>query len=296
MDNNYQKILYEICHERNIKITTVSNNWVNILEKDGKRQYVVGSIFDNINPVATSKILDDKYALYDVLTHFNIPIIKHHLLYKDYDKKEVENLFNKYHSDVVIKANQGYGGKDVFHITSKKELFSQMDKLFTKNYSISLCPYYDILKEYRLIVLDKEILLMYYKIKPEVIGDGQKTINELLKEFNPSYFHDIDVSDKVLASGEKYSYNWQFNLSSGANSCLDIEPSKKVILKNMMEEILKILPVRFCSIDIIETDGDFKVLEINSSVSVSKFMLQHVDGYEIAKNIYAKVIDLLFEN
>lgn len=293
--DNFSKLIEMLCKEKNIKITTVSNNWVRILEKDDKIRYIFGFSFD-LNSTAITKILADKFALYDTLSHFNIGIIKHHLLYPDYDKKMVLDLFDKYNKNVVVKANLGSCGKEVFHVTNRDDLFNKMDELLENNYSISLCPYYDIKNEYRVIIVGDSIELMYYKIKPEVKGDGRKTINELLREFNPSYFNDKDVSNEVLAKDEVYSYNWKFNLSQGASSNLNVDPKKRAILEKITHEILQKIPVKFCSIDIIETNGEFLVLEINSIVTTKRFVLQHDECHANIERIYSKVLDLLFEN
>lgn len=68
---------------------------------------------------------------------------------------------SKYNFDIVIKNNTGTCGNDMFHIKSKKDLFCKIDKLLSKNYSISLSPYYDIHCEYRAIILKDNIELIY---------------------------------------------------------------------------------------------------------------------------------------
>ena len=73
--NNVQKIVKEICSELNIKFSLVSQDWIMVLEKDDKVKYVVGYKFP-LNDQATGRVCDDKYALYEVLTKFNIPNYK----------------------------------------------------------------------------------------------------------------------------------------------------------------------------------------------------------------------------
>ena len=75
-----------------------------------------------------------------------------------------------------------------------------------------------------MVILNNECVLAYAKVKPVVIGDGKRTLRDLLIEFNPYYFKNRLKNDsqykKILAKNEKYEYNWQFNLSKGANCYL----------------------------------------------------------------------------
>lgn len=287
-------IIKEICDKHNIKVSVVSNSWINILEKDEKIRYIAGYYFD-INKCATTRIIDDKYALYSVLNHFNIPVCKHHLLYETTPREEIIDLFNKYNHKIVIKANAGRGGTSVFKVENEEDLFKCFNKIYPKYYSASLMPYYEAKMEYRLVALNGEIKLIYGKIKPEVISDGQKSIKKLLHDFNPEYFKDKDLPEDILPKSEVYSYNWQFNLARGAKVTTDISENTKNILKDIAYQILKVLPVRFITIDIIETDDGFKLLEMNSGISINKFMSFSDEYNKIGMDIYEEAILSLFD-
>ena len=54
--------------------------------------------------------------------------------------------------------------------------------------------------------------------------------------------------------------------------------------------------ITFATIDIIKTrDNQIRILEINSSVCMRKFIERTENGYEIAKGIYGKALDKLWE-
>ena len=64
----------------------------------------------------------------------------------------------------------------------------------------------------------------------------------------------------------------------------------------MAIQIAGIIGVKFASIDLIElTDGSLILLEANSGVMMDKFSELIPNGREIAKGIYAKVIDEMFK-
>ena len=296
--NNVQKILKEICDELNIKFSLVSKNWVIVMEKEDKVKYVVGFKFP-LNDQACSRVCDDKYALYEVMKHFEIPVTEHFIIHKNYKKENIINVCNKYNNDVVIKANLGTCGNDVYHKTDIDSIFEVIDELLIDNYSISLCPYYDIKTEYRSIILNDNVEVVYGKIKPIVIGDGKKTIYELLLDFNNVYFSSVSCNEelsRVLDKGEVYEYSWKFNLSKGAMPFFLEDKDKESTIKNMALEVAKVLGIKFASVDIIELyDGTLLVLESNSGVMMSNFSVNLEEGKDIAKDIYTKVIKEMFK-
>ena len=292
----FDDILKELCTEKNIKLTKISKNWINVLERDKEIHYIVGHKFD-LNNSALATILDDKYAFYELMELKNNPIIKHHIIFKNYDKLYIKNLFEKYNNNIVIKANLGTCGKEVFNTKTLNETYELLDKLLIKNYSLSICPYIDIKNEYRVIILDGQIMLIYGKIKPAVIGDGKKSIAELLKEFNPHFFNNkLNLLETVLKSGEKYEYNWQFNLSKGANIFMDIPEFLEKRISTLAQKVASEINIRFCSIDIIITNDDnIYLMEANSGVMMDNFLNIHPKGKNIAKFIYGIAINKMFE-
>lgn len=295
--NNFQNLIRDICKEKNIKFNIVSKDWIMILDNGKKKRYISGYKFD-LNDHATGQICDDKYALYDTLKLFNIPVIEHYILFKKYNKEDVLEYAKKYGFNIVIKTNVGTCGNDMYHVTNENDLFIYIDELLSKNSSISICPYYEIKNEYRTIVLNNIPKLSYGKKKPVVIGDGKSTIHELLCKFNNYYFENISGDDKlnkILPLNDVYEYNWQFNLSKGALPYfIDDEELKKTI-QNLSIKVSKILNLEFASIDIVQLNTDeFLILEINSGVMMNNFMNIMPNGNDIAKKIYEEAIDKMF--
>ena len=292
----FDELLQELCLEKNVKLTKISKNWINVLEKSNQIHYIIAHKFD-LNNNSTSTILDDKYAFYELMELKNNPIIKHHIIFKNYESNYIEELYEKYNHDLVIKANLGTCGKEVFHETSLANIYKLLDKLLIKNYSLSICPYINIKNEYRVIILDGQILLIYGKIKPVVYGDGKKSVAELLKDFNPHFFQNKNNLPKtILKNGEKYEYNWQFNLSQGASIFMDIPENLQLKISNLALKVAREINVRFCSIDIIEDAcNNIYLMEANSGVMLDNFASIHPEGRKIAKFIYGIAINKMFE-
>ncbi len=309
MNNNisFNEIIREICKEKNIQYTLLSKDWITMLEKDNKIRFITGYKF-GINNHALGEIIDDKYALFCVLKSKQIPVVEHNILYAKTNTKPyaqdsnqydlVKDYFLKHNKKIVIKSNTGTCGVGVYLIENEDEIENILDELFLKNFSISYCPYYSIKSEYRVILLDNEVKLMYKKIRPIVYGDGVKTIKELLIDFNKNYFQDKleeEVYSKVLEKNQQFQYNWKFNLSRGATANIVDDKELENRLKTLATKATTTLNIRFCSVDIIETEeNEFRILEINSGVMMDNAMGIFKDGKKIAKQIYEEAIDKMF--
>ncbi|MBQ8892609.1 MAG: hypothetical protein IJ068_07090 [Bacilli bacterium] len=303
--SNFFTIIRKICDKNNIKFTLLSRDWVIMLEKENKHRFIVGYKFE-LNNHAVGEICDDKFALFDVLSSNNIPVVEHNILYSKTNLNYYAIGFNSYDKvkeyfkekkKIVIKSNTGTCGSEVYKIDNVEEIDNVLDKLLSNNFSISYCPYYSIQSEYRIIVLDNNIKLMYKKIKPVVIGNGKNTIRELLSTFNEQYFKNkLDDSkyDRVLKMNEIYEYSWKFNLSRGATISFDIDNKTKVNLTNIVDKVLKTISLNFASIDIVEVDNNFLVLEINSGVMMDN-LYNMIDNKKIVEDIYEEAILDMFK-
>ncbi len=300
----FQKLIEEIADELNIKYTLLSKNWVIKLERNDQVRYLTGNKFD-LNGHAIGMIMDDKYAFYDTLKKLNIPVCLHHLFYNQnnendfakgcHTKEDLIKCFHKYNNNVVIKPNHGSVGYGVYHVTDEKRLLSKTKILFKTNYSISICPYYQAKNEYRVIVLDNQVKLIFKKHNPKVVGDGKSTLKELLIKFNPHYFTNQEIKHLIPKKDEEYIYDFRYNLSRGAVASMDIDDDIKEKVIDLALLVAKSVGITFASIDIIETaDNKLLVLEANSGVTIHKVTNFIPNGYQIAKEIYRSAILKMF--
>lgn len=263
---SYCSTLYRICQEENIKIQFLSNNWVIRLEKGKQIHFIVGHKFD-LNPHGVGIIADDKCATYAALTYRELPAVPHALVY-DFaniaphargrnDLTYVEKLFDEYRQHIVLKPNCGSGGRQVYQINEKTQLLPTLLELFANNRTVALCPFYNILHEHRVVVLDGDIRIAYTKVLPD-------------------------------------SKSWKFNLQQGATS-EPIPALNYSKITTLARKAAKAIGLRFGSVDIIETaEHDLLVLEINSGVMLDKYIQQHPDQYERAYTLYRNAIRKMF--
>ena len=308
---NLQRIIKQIALENDLSYEVLSCDLVIKLTKDNKIRYINGYKF-GLNSHSLGLILDDKYATYELLNSLGISVCKHHILFrptnhnsyaKNYNSFDYcYDLFLKYNKNVILKVNNGTCGDGVYHITTKKELKKVYNHLLKYNFSISLCPYYDIKNEYRVILLNNEIKIMYGKINPVVIGNGKDKLIDLLKDFNINYFgykanlkKNINYN-KVLKKDEKFIYDFKYNLSKGSIITEDIDKETKSIISKMAKDVSKKINLGFGSIDIIKTNDDkYYVLEINSGVMIENYIKLTSDGFKKAKKVYEEAVLEMFK-
>lgn len=298
-EKQFNKIIKQICEEKNIQYEELSDDWIIKLKKDNKNKFLVGYKFD-LNTQATAEICNDKFALFAVLESEGIPIIKHSILFKNEEDK-LNKYFDDYNQNVVLKPNNGTCGNNVLHICDYTKLKDEYNRLISKCYSIDICPFYEIESEFRIIYLPNKHYI-YKKVRPILTGDGVHTVRELLIDFNKEYFSKEENlknenvhADYVPKLGEIVEYEWRFNLSKGAKMT-DVDEDEKALLMNIVRKIVEVIGVKFVSIDIVKlTDNQYMVMEINSGVMMENLIKLKENGEEIAKDLYGEAIDLMFE-
>ena len=304
-------IIRELCSEMNIKMEKLSYDWVLQLSKEGKVRHIKGYHFDN-NSQATGEIVDDKYATYEVLKSQNVPVIEYTMIFnpairgKFLPKEGIWNTvvteFSKY-KELVVKPNNEYKGIGIELCHSLREAEIAIQNLFNQNNtSVSICPYYDIKTEYRTFYLNGEVLLIYGKEKPFVMGDGKSTLQELVKALHlpdkPSVQDNLGVLDMayIPKEGEKVEISWKHNLSGGAKPTILEKGELYHKIEKLAKEAGKAMNMNFVTIDIIcTTDDKLYVMEMNSGVCADIFAQTVEGGYDIIKDIYRKAIKAMFE-
>lgn len=307
MPKIFNEIIESVCEELGISYKYLSFNYIIELKKGNKVRHIIGKKFD-LNGEASGFIASDKYATYEVLNSNNIPVIKHFMLFNPltrsnwitYDLSTIISSLNE--GKYVIKPNNGSEGLDV-EVTSKVDLENTINKLFLRYDSLSLCPFYDILNEYRVYFYRGEVKFIYEKSIPFVVGDGSTTLRELIKNYdlpskkivNDNLKHlDLDIIPK---KDEVIELSWKFNLSGGAKAKKLEKDNFYKRLEDLAIRAGNVLNMNFATIDIIKTkDNEVLVLEVNSGVSCEEYLKQNPEDYLEIKNIYQDAICDIMSN
>lgn len=308
------QIVRKVCEEKKIKFTVLSFDWIMQLEKENKIRHIYGNRFD-LNGESGGSIACDKYATYEVLASQNVPVISHVMLYNPQTRAYLttyennEDITQKYwlqcDGAMVVKPNHGQEGVGVYLCKSLQQVNVAINKLFERQDDVSLCKFYDIETEYRCFYLDGEILLVYGKEKPYIIGDGEHDVQYLMKLKYEKLLNKATISENmqyidlqyIPKINEQYELSWKFNLSGGAKPSILLSGELKDKIVEVAKQAGNALNVRFVTIDIIYTKTQkLFVLEVNSGVCMTKFIENIDEGEEIAKEIYSKAVDKMFES
>ena len=310
------RLIREVAQELDLELRTKSGDWIIILTnpKTAENRFIWGYSFD-LNSQAVSKLCDDKTALSEVLAELKIPHIEHKIFLNPMlsgwspEAGVFPALFKYaelYNNDLVLKSKEGSGGTSVFHCQTKREIEAAALHLFTKDYALAAGPFKKIDAEYRVVMLDGEAKLIFRKDRPTLIGDGEKTVRELCIAqlmtspagldllLSDSFTIKLDLLDQVPSAGEIVPILWKHNLGSGARASVNIDPEIKSSVQALAIKAAKSIGVRFASIDIVKTDGELMIMEINSGVMMEKAPAFIPGGREIAKEIYKEAICKMF--
>ena len=243
------KIVKEICQEHGITFQGFSSDWVIQLTANDHTMFIHGYKFPN-NNAAIEQICNDKSALSDLLSAHRIPHVPHSYFSSSYNKqnpppqdnrKRMQSLLQEY-GKIVCKPNAATGGYGVFKVSSQRDLEFASQEIFSASEAMSISPYRKIQAEYRVIIVNASVGVIYEK------------------KFR------VPDADEI------------------------VEVSKTEILSELALSCVAALDAEFVSVDIVEDECGFEVLEINSGVMMENFAASNPENYEIAKNIYQKAI------
>jgi glutathione synthase/RimK-type ligase-like ATP-grasp enzyme len=298
-------IIKEICLESNISYESFSYDWIFRLTKDNRLVHIFGYQFEK-NSSTAHLICSDKCSASDLLKLSQVPAVEHTFFMSPINIKYVGVSGNwsklcallSQHERLVCKSNEGTGGNGVYLVSNQFELENAAHKIYSRSRSMAVCPFYEIENEFRVVVLDRKVKLIYRKKIPFILGDGISTLRQLLVAYLKENIEcpvSFNIPDedylKVLNSGKKYYLNWKHNLGQGATPEIVQNEELAERLSDLALCAAQAVNVHFASIDIIETNNQHLVLEINSGVMMEHFSQVNDSNYQIAKRIYKEAIE-----
>ena len=324
-------IMQEIAVRHMISFSSYSSGWVMTLEKGDVKRIICGNTFP-LNNASSSRACSDKAAASTIMELNSINHVEHELFLNPELEKwspnhgvwdSLKECFHRYNNNVVCKQKDGSGGIEVYHVQTHRELEIAVQQLFSKHRDLVISPFKNIRFEYRVIVLNNEVELIFKKIPPFITGDGEKTIAELtvdyLKKLNPMQAKKIAkhlsplqmCKTEVLEKGATRPIHWKHNLGQGAscvlvggislqeeNGSVSNEDGEKIErLTHLAQKTSSALGINFGSVDIaeLEEQEELTIMEVNSGVMMDNVMLQYPDeGTRIATRIYEKALKIMF--
>ena len=170
---------------------------------------------------------------------------------------------------MIIKPNSGSQGNNVALVHSKAECRKRLRTIFTSD-KIALVQEYVQGKDYRLVVLDKNVVSAYERIPLNVVGNGISTIFELLEKKQHEFLKkkrdtQIKLTDpRISAKLKRQKLTFQSivpkdqtvylldnaNLSTGGDS-IDVTDIVHPAFKKLAITLTKDMGLRLCGVDLI---------------------------------------------
>ncbi|MBP5254845.1 MAG: hypothetical protein J6Z23_05625 [Lachnospiraceae bacterium] len=268
-NSSFNRIIRAVCKANGIGYTAFSDSWGYRLTKDGKHAYIVGYQFP-LNPASSRDLCQDKVLTYEVLTDAGIAAVPHYflpmtlqedpVLYAE-EEARIEAFLGR-EGCLVLKDNYGTGGLKVWRVRDMEGFRKILKRIWTASYAAAWCPFVEIEEEYRAVMLDGEAKLVIRKERDYTLDP----------------------------SGNKVYATWKHNLGQGATGVPVRSAREKAVLGKIAGETVEALKMRFCSVDIVKSAGEYRVLEVNAGVMMEHFAGQSRSCFEKAKQIYGEAV------
>ena len=256
----------------------------------GKQGKIIESSISNNTSCVAADISCDKLLTKKLLSIQNLPVSKGERVYNVIDLLRTAERIGY---PVVLKPEFGNKGNGVIlNIKTEKELLKCYQKLLEEFKEIIVEKYYQG-DDYRVCVVGNKVVAVSKRIPPVVVGDGQKTIKELIDEINSDELRGEDHEkpltkikvdeevmrnlsennynlSSVLSDGEKVYIRKNSNLSTGGTA-VDYTDQISDENKEICIRAAKTIGLDICGIDICTNDiskslmSEGAILEVNAA-------------------------------
>lgn len=292
--------------------------------KNGKKVLFRDRNF-NINPQGSSEIARDKGYSDFFLKQFGYKTPESQTCFSDKlnerldIKRTIDDGFNyakKLGFPVILKPNNLSQGTLVVKVHNKREFYTVARKIF-KRVSVMIVQRFYSGNDYRIVVLDNEIISAYQRIPLYIVGDGKFTIAELLKKKQEDFIKTdrdtvIEIDDfrirgnlkrhhykfeSVLSKGEKLYLLDNANLSTGGDA-IDVTDYIHPDFRELAINISRDMGLRMCGVDVISSDislplKEYVVIEINSAPGLDNYASMGEKQMRKVDELYLKVLKAL---
>jgi len=294
--------------------------------KDGKKSYFRYNTLD-LNPVGASDIAKDKDYANLFMRRLGYPIVPDSKTFFSKEWAEAIGTSRRAIDDaymyakrlsfpVVVKPNSDSQGSGVAIVHNRREFYRAMRAAFKLD-RVVLVERPVRGRDYRLVVLDDEVISAYERIPLSVVGDGKTSIQRLLQMKQRQFIAAkrgtrIKVDDPRIAEklkrrgltlrsvpsfGERVFLLDSANLSSGGDA-VDVTASVDSVFRQMAVRLTSDMNLRLCGVDLM-VDGHISrppvpekywVLEINAAPGLDHYAKTGKAQEKIVEKLYLKVL------
>ena len=242
------------------------------------------------NNATASSLATDKYFANTILQHAGIPTLGGEYFFL-HDRHRAHRTEGHERSDAMDYFRTLQGAAFVKPLTGSRGDFAQAihDEALLNGYLDEVLRYYDSVlmqpvfsgREYRIFLLDDDVVYCARKHQPAVVGDGVRSLRDLLAEHDAALRQrgvseaalttDHGDPDAVPAKGERWTIAGRMNLSAGGTMVLEAPGPERAAFA-LAREARQALGLRVAAVDLFtDIGGDpeaIRLIEVNANPSI----------------------------
>lgn len=303
--------------KRKIPVTKIGEGSIFQLGYGKQSKIVEATISHNTSCIAVD-IASDKLLTKEILYNQCLPVAEGGMVR---DGLDVLLKAEKIGYPVVLKPRFGNQGKGVIiNIKNEKEAINAYE-ILSKNFKDIMIEKNVFGRDYRVCVVDGKVVAVSERIPPYVIGDGIKSIKELIDEINKDAMrgegHEkpltkIKINDElktyimkkgyyldmVVPIGKKVVLRENGNLSTGGKAidCTDIICRENA---EICERTAKSIGLDICGVDICCEDISKPISKAGAIIEVNAapgIRMHHYPSKGNSRNVAGTIVDMMFKN
>ncbi len=321
-------IIEKVARDLGVEVHIEPWGFVGVLVlRDGRKRYFRGASFD-LNTLGSSEVARDKdYAAY-FLKQFGYPVPEGKTFFSE-SWAEVVGSDQRAEAacayaetlgwPVIVKPNSRSQGRGVAKAWNAQELRQAIEEIE---------PYENVYlvqkvvpgRDYRIVVLDGEVISAYERKPLSVVGDGELSVRELLVEKQKLFIQSgrdttVPMEDfrihntlaqqgltleSVLEKGRAVELLPNANLSSGGDA-VDVTDVLHPTWHILAAKIATDMNLRYIGLDIMTEDSlaevpnNYTVLEINSAAGLDNYAAMGGTQRARVEAMYKKVVEAMMK-
>jgi D-alanine-D-alanine ligase-like ATP-grasp enzyme len=279
----------------------------------------------SINSSGSTAIAKDKSVSSFFLKNFGYKVTEGKTFFSEELCEEIANIRNIdegfYYAKelgfpIIVKPINLSQGIFVTKVHHKQEYYQVAKKILQKVSGFIVERFYSG-NDYRIVVLDDEVVSAYQRIPLFVTGDGQSNVLELMQQKQESFIKNgrreiIDFEDyRIKKNLRRRKLNFSSvisknnivylldnaNLSTGGEA-VDFTESIHPDFQKLAVSITKDMELRLAGVDILASDitspiGDYTILEVNGAPSLTHYASFGEVQTKRVENLYLKILKIL---
>ena len=292
--------------------------------KNGKRTLFRNGRFEINNHASVAIVQDKGYASFFLKElGYNVPeeqtFFSDKLCSKLIKKRNIDDGYSFAKNlgfPAIVKPNDLSKGILVAKVYNKEEYYQTAQQIFLKTSVLLIQKFYPG-NDYRVVVLDGEIVSAYQRMPLSVIGDGKSSILEILHQKQTMFLQEnrditIDLDDfriatnlhrqkltlnSVIPQNTKIKILDNANLSSGGEA-IDVTKQMHPDFQKLAISAIKDMGLRLGGVDIITSDitqpmQEYVIIEINGAPGLEHYAAIGEEQMKVVEELYLKILKVI---